>query len=372
MAAEKELSEESRACAIIITDIPFLCHIDMKKIFWYSNYSLSLLMVFFMSCGSPEKNNTTSSESKTATIDPIIHGMNQAVANEPDNLTYRIDRAKYLYEQEMYDQALQDVERALSIDSTDVALYHLKADIQLDYYQSREAIKTLEEVIDLYPDRIPTLLKLAEFHHVLTQYDQSIMVVNQVIGKSAQNAEAFFMLGMNFRALEEVEKAKASFQRAVELDADLADAWILLGNIYEEEKKPIAQQYYENAVNASPENIAGLHSLAFYLQNHDQVNEAIEIYSRINQLDSQYEDAYLNTGILYLTIDSLTQAKEHFNILKKINPANAFAYYYSGLAEELGGNLTAAKQGYETAIRLSPDYTKAKEALADLIKSEKG
>ncbi len=332
-----------------------------------------LLFALLLSCGSPADTSTADTESSRTegTADPILNGMNKAVQEDPTKLSYRMDRAKYLYQQEMYDQALQDVDYALSIDSMDVQLYHLKADIQLDYYQSREAIKTLETVIALYPERLPSLLKLAEFHHVLTQYDQSISTVNQVIGQAPQNAEAYFMLGMNFRAMQDLLKAKASFQRAVELDADLTDAWIILGNIHEEDQDPLAYQYYQNAVNTAPDNIAALHSLAFYLQNHDQVLPAIDIYRRINQLDSQYEDAYLNTGILYLSIDSFSQARDHFTILKKINPANAFAYYYGGLTDELSGQIDAARQGYKNALQLSPDYEKAQQALADLNQSNK-
>jgi len=337
------------------------------------SYFVWSFLALLVACGSPADIETAKNapSASTTSSDPILNGMNQAIFDNPSKLSVRVDRATYLYEQEMYDQALRDVSYALTIDSTDVSLYHLKADIQLDYYQSREAIKTLEKAIALNPGRLPSYLKLAEFHHVLTQYDQSISVVNQVIGKDQQNAEAYFMLGMNFRAMQDLPKAKASFQRAVELDADLTDAWIILGNIYEEAQDPMANQYYQNAVNTAPENVAALHSLAFYLQNHERIIPAIDIYSRINQLDPQYEDAYLNTGILYLSIDSFRLAQEHFNILKKINPANAFAHYYSGLTSELSDNVEAARQSYEIALRLSPNYEKAKLALAELNQSDK-
>jgi len=300
----------------------------------------------------------------TQDLDIVIAGMLKAIAADPENASIRYQKSNYLYEQGHYDQALKDIESAIRLDSTNMEYKHLKADIQLDYFKSRDALSTLQNILQAHPDRIPTLLKLSEFQHILKDYEGSISTLNNIIRLQSFNAEAFFMLGMNFRELSEMEKAKSSFQRAVELDADLTDAWIILGNIYENEKNSIASEYYENAIRSNPKSIEALHSKAFYLQNHDQVLEAIRLYREINALSPQYEDAYLNTGILYLSIDSLLQAQEHFNILHRINPANAFAYYYNGLTEEYLGNMIEAKNLYETAIRLKPDYAKAKEALS--------
>lgn len=323
---------------------------------------LSVLMLILLSC-KDSSSSTSQTSSVENEVDVVLAGMMQAIKNDPSNASIWEAKANYLYEQEKYDQALQDVEQAISLDSTVIDFQHLKADIQLDYYKSREAISTLEKILTKTPDRIPTLLKLSEFQHILKNYEGSISTINEIIRLQSHNAEAYFMLGMNFRELGDGDKAKSSFQRAVELDADLTDGWIILGNIYESENRKEALQYYDSAIHSDPQNIAALHSKAFYLQNHDDVIGAINIYRQINALDHQYEDAYLNTGILYLSIDSLQQAKEHFSILRGINPANPFASYYNGLAEEYLGNVELAKELYSTAIRLKPDYEKAKEAL---------
>lgn len=325
-----------------------------------------ICLVSFTSIFSCKQSGNTNLPEPNQEMDVVVAGMIKAIEADPDNPQIWRQKANYLYERGQYDQALKDINQAISLDSTIVEMYHLKADIQLDYYQSREAISTLEQVLQKQPDRIPSLLKLSEFQHILKDYNGSISTINEVIRLQSFNAEAFFMLGMNFRELIQPDKAKASFQRAVELDADLTDGWIILGNLYEAEQDPLASNYYDNAIRSNPQSIEALHSKAFYLQNHDDVSGAISLYRQINGLDSQYEDAYLNTGILYLSIDSLAQAKEHFVILSQINPANPFAHYYHGLTEEYLGNSAAAKDLYETAIRLKPDYTKAKAALANM------
>jgi len=60
------------------------------------------------------------------------------------------------YENEGYDEAIQDMNKALSYDSTNVTYLHLLADAYLDYYQSYNAISTMKKAATLYPERIPT------------------------------------------------------------------------------------------------------------------------------------------------------------------------------------------------------------------------
>ena len=336
----------------------------------YMVQNVCALCVFLVLIFSCKPTSSTNPEiSPTEGIDVVIVGMLKALEEDPKNATIWFQKANYLYERNQYDQALKDIDSAIKIDPKNIEFKHLKADIQLDYYQSREALTTLQDILKTEPNRIPTLLKLSEFQHILKDYQSSISTVNEIIRLQSFNAEAFFMLGMNFREIGELDKARSSFQRAVELDADLTDAWIILGNIYEADKNPIAKEYYDNAIRSNSESIEALHSKAFYLQNNQDVLGAIQLYRQINSLNPQYEDAYLNTGILYLSIDSLLQAKEHFKILSQINPANPFAFYYHGLTEEYLGNTESAQRMYKTAIRLKPDYGKAKEALTLLQKS---
>ncbi len=324
-------------------------------------HCITLLIFIFFSCRSDPSERESSNDQ--APTDPVLAGMTKAIENNPNDVSIRFEKAAYLYKNEQYDLALQDIEKAIQLDSTNWELHHLKADILLDDYKSTEAINTLKYVLQKEQSRIPTLLKLAEFQHISKDYGSSISTIHEVIRLQSYNPEAYFMLGMNYRTADKLTEAKASFLRAVELDADLTDAWILLGNIAETEKDASAENFYQNAVRSNPESIEALHSLAYYLQNQNKIIPAIQLYKQINSLNPQYEDAYLNTGILYISIDSIQQAKEHFQILKKINPANPFGYYYNGLAEEYAGNLAVAKSEYENALRLKPDYQKAADAL---------
>jgi len=240
----------------------------------------------------------------------------------------------------------------------------------MDYYKSFEALKTMQKVVFLHPQRIPSLLKLAEFQYILKQYEASVITLNNVLAVDRLEPEAFFMLGMNFRAIGDIERAKNSFQTAVENNPDLVDAWMMLGSIYEGQNDPQALVYYDNALLVSPDNIDVMHAKAFYFQNHKDIQAAIDLYKKINVLDPSYSDAYLNTGLLYLEMDSLAKAHEHFNIMIKSDVTNPIGYFYRAYTFEQIGELKKARMDYEQAIKLAPDFEEAKNAL-ELLTSRK-
>jgi tetratricopeptide (TPR) repeat protein len=337
----------------------------MKMKIYHKKYLFILsVLIFIMASCKPESDTAQLIQSGSG--DPAIDGISSLIQKDQNNANLYFDRAKLYYERQAYDQSINDLEIATKLDSTNPVFYHVLADVYLDYYRSRNALRTMQKVNKLFPERIPSMLKLSEVQLILKQYEESVRTVNQIIKIDPQNAEAYFMLGMNFRELKDTKRAINSFQTATEMDPDLIDAWIILGNLFEEANNPIAIQYFDNAIRVAPENIQALHSKAFYLQNSNKLVDAISIYKQINRLKPQYADAYLNTGILYLELDSINQAYEHFNILVNIEPGNHLAHYYRGISNLYLSKSEAAKSDFESCLNLNPDFLKAQEALDQL------
>lgn len=319
-------------------------------------------MILVLSCVNDPKNNVASNTG----IPNDIAALSNQIAKDSLSDDLYFQRAQYYYGEENYDGAIYDLIRAINIDSSHFQYYHLLTDACLDYYRSKEAVLTMERCVELFPDNRSSLLKLSEVYLILKQYDESLDVVNRLLSRDQQDAEAFFMLGMNFRAKGEIDKATRAFQTATEIEPELVDAWIILGQLHEEKGDPLAADYYDAAVNVNPNNVAALHTKAFYLQNNNRIMDAIDLYRKISTIDKYYTDAYLNCGILYMNIDSMRQAYEQFDIMVKTKLDSPIAYYYRGQTQEALDNSEGAKEDYTTAITLNPKYTKAKAALSAL------
>ncbi len=323
------------------------------------SWNLLVLVILFIACHKPGEKVEVSE----LTGDTDIDFATEAISKNTSNPDLYFKRAELFYDRTNYDRAIEDLKSAMVIDSLNPNYYHLLADVYLDYYQSKRALYTMEQVVKMYPERIPSLLKLCEFQYILKQYDKSISTINRIIKYDRENADAYLMLGLNFKEQEQFTQAINSFQTAVEMDPELTDAWLILGEMYANNGSKLAEQYYDNAINIDPTNIQALHTKAFYLQNNNRIEEAMDLYNRIKSIDRSYADAYLNSGILLLEQDSLQRAWEEFDIITQVQPNSYLAFYYRGIANEMMGKKEAAITDYQNAINLNSKFQKAAEAL---------
>ncbi len=329
---------------------------------------LALSIVFsalFAACGG--KNDQGSQDEAQNEIsligNPAIDGLTAEIKRKPNDAALYAERGRIFYENAGFDEAIRDLTQALSIDSTNLDYHYLLADVYLDYYKSRLALKTMERAIELQPENTLSLLKMCEFQYILKQYDQSMKTIDRVLRIDPQNAEAFFWFGMNFKEQGDTIRAINSFQKAVDFDSDLIDAWLSLGHLYAAIGDPLAARYFDNAVRIAPEDVNALHARADYLSARGELAGAIEMYRRIAAIEPHYRDAFFNAGLIYMDMDSLEAAKAQFDIAINVSPTFIPAYYYRGLAQEMLGKLAGARADYEQALRMAPNYDDALDGL---------
>lgn len=327
--------------------------------------ALSLLTTTLIMCCKTDTDEI-SSESNSLTGNITLDLLNKEVRKSPDNAENFHKRAQFYYNLDDYTAAIEDMIRATTLDSTNAEYYHFMADAYMDSYQSELALRTMERTADLFPERIPTLLKLSEFQLILKQYESAYVTIGDILKLEPRNPEAYYMLGLIFKDQGNSTRAIQSMHTVTEIDSDHIDAWITLGQLYSEKGDKLALQCLNNAIAIDSTNIEARHSKAFYLQNNGAEREAIDIYKNIHRIDMQYGDAYLNAGILLLELDSFNQAKEEFHMLSKVDPANALSYYYLGVIAESSGEFSKALHQYKQAYTLSPDFQRARDAVLRL------
>ncbi|MBK8635746.1 MAG: tetratricopeptide repeat protein [Saprospiraceae bacterium] len=296
----------------------------------------------------------------------LLRKLNGMIANDATNAQLRYNRARILEENGQYPEAIEDMRVAIIADSMNAVYYHFLSDLFMDSNNSSKSLLTMQKAAQLFPDSTLTQLKLSETYFILKQYNESIFQLNDIIRRQPNNAEAYLMLGLNFRGMGDIARAINAFQTATEKDPTIVDAWIILGDLFAEKEEPIAKRYYETAVNVAPQNITALHSKAYYLQNHGDINGALDLYRQINIIEPKYPDAYLNAGILLIEKDSLDTALEQFDILTKMAPTNAKGYYFKAYILNELGQKEAARKEAQNAVNFDSNYKDAIELLEKL------
>ena len=329
--------------------------------------------VFFLLLTACETDNSSNQSPKNTISDPLlaqIQDVSTAIDQDIDNIELYRQRSALYYDLNSYDNAINDLQTVIDLDGSDPDDYHELADIYMDYFRSREALATMKTAAEKFPENELTLLKLSEFQMILKEHRASFRTIDEILKQDPQNAEAYFMMGMNFKETGDTVRAINSFQEAVDRNSTLVDAWLQLGDLYAALGEALALQFYENAIRVAPQQIEPYHAKAFYLANVvDDLEGAIAVYEQINQIDPQYEDAYFNAGLIYLDLNDFEQARKQFDLAIQFSPTHIRAYFYRGLASEFLGNKAAAQQDYEQALRMAPDFELAREQLDGLSAS---
>ncbi len=320
----------------------------------------------------PQKKQVPTSEvAKELQGDPQLTQLTAQLEKDPDNDSLLYLRAGAYYKLDAYDEALADLEQALSRDSMQPKYYHLLADVLLDYARpndSRHAIDILKLATLRFPDRIPTLLKLSEFQLIVRKHNDALATLDKVLQRDPQNAEAFYMAGRVALDKGDTTNAVASLQKSVKINANNADAWYFLGRIYSNRNNTIALQFFDNALRVDSTYLEAQEFKAAFFKRRGQFEQAFAIYHDLILRDPDYANAYFDMGMIYLEQDSFSKAFDNFNIATKVDPIFVKAYYYRGVASEKLGNLDAALADYKQASGMSPEYQIAQEAKARLEK----
>ena len=325
-------------------------------------------LFFFSGCGSDEKTNPKPSSSLLTTggNNPVITKLSQEIKEHPNDHSILYKRAKIFSQNHDWDAAILDLKNAISMDSLQPSYHHLLADCYLDNMQSRKALNEMVETTILFPKRIPSLLKLTEFQVILKQYDGAFKTLERILKIDPQNAEAFFMTGVLYEDMGKKDKAIKAYQKTVQYNSDILDAWISLGNLLAEKKDKNAERCFDNAIRVDSNNVYAIEAKGSYLANNGHPLESLPFFRKIIKINPQIASSYYNIGIAYLKLDSLTQAYNHFGLATKMDNEYIEAYYYKGYTASLMGNIDLAKRHFNQVLKFDPENKAALKALKEL------
>ena len=117
----------------------------------------------------------------------------------------------------------------------------------------------------------------------------------------------------------DIPGARAAYQRALELDPDLVDAYVNLGRIVHETGEPSAAALlYRAALERSPEDPIVHFNLALALEDTDGATAAAQQYERALTIDADFADAHYNLAGLCEQLGRQTDAIRHYHAYKRL------------------------------------------------------
>lgn len=323
-------------------------------------------IVVFAACGSDPKPEIQS------TGVAVIDELNQKIAKAPNDIELLRLRSEAYSKHEYFEEAVQDAEAVLRLDSNNLASYRTLANMYFENNQSRPAIKTLELGIERF-DAVENedvqfavkycMLMLIEMQLITQQYNEAMITTDNLLKKDAYMPEALMWKGQIFEESGDTLQAGNYYKQVIEIDADYKDAYLKLGLLASKYKDPISVDYFKNALRIDSMDLKAMLGIAQFYHQTGDLEQATSWYEKtVVKHHQDYEPAY-NYGLLCLEQGDLVAktsaeeakkwyetAQQQFNVTAKVEPTFGEAYFYRGKASERLGDLEAALRDYDQTL----------------------
>lgn len=323
--------------------------------------SIFVISILLLAACNNETNNEGTKDPVFA--DPVIMDISKKIDANPDNAALYYKRGLLLQHLEKDTLALTDFKKAVSLDSGKAEYFSAIGDLLFEHKDLSGSVKWLEKALALNPKDATAHLKVAKMFLYLKEYGSALNEINTVLRQDVYNAESYFLKGMVYKDLKDTAKAISSFQTALQMSPEYYDVILQLGLLHSAKKDPIALKYFDNAWQKDTTDMFPIFAKGVYYQNLGDFARAKQFYADVIFHDREYLDAYFNTGYILIQQDSFEKAWRQYDMLTKISPDNAEAYYNRGFASELMNKKPEAVADYKQALIFNEKYQLPREGL---------
>ena len=232
----------------------------------------------------------------------------------------------------------------------------------------QHAAAIYEQILRHAPAHADALHLLGLVAHQNDRQDAAADLIRKAILSNARNPAYHNSLGEVFRAQGHPAEARRSYQRALKLKPDYAEARCNLGVALQQEGKTAqAIECYRQALRLNPQLAAAHYNLGNALQVQGEFQSALESYNRCLDLRPDFADAHRNKGIVLHALGRLDSALQSFSEALRFDPASAEAHQASGRLLLQLGDRQAAVASLRQAVSLKPELAGAHGDLAEAL-----
>jgi tetratricopeptide (TPR) repeat protein len=197
------------------------------------------------------------------------------------------------------------------------------------------------------------LMTLGRLEPALASFDQAISM-------KADLADAYFNRGTVLQRLGRLDAAIESFERAVALKPQFVEAHLGLGRTYYELKRlDVALFCYDRALAIDPKHAVAHSNRGAVLNDLGRAGAALESCNRAVELWPDFAEAYFNRGKAQKDLRQFETALASYDQGLALKPDSAAAHSNRGLLLAALRQWQAALESCDRAIALAPDYAEA-------------
>ena len=239
---------------------------------------------------------------------------------------------------------------------------------------NQEAKKDLP-ILGQRKERNPTQGQLDEVIYLYSnnKFQETIDKIED-LNKNFNNAPLLFnILGACYKAVNKIDNAIKSLEKAIDINPEYDEALFNLGVIYQEIGQiNAAINSYKKAIRVNNSYVNAHNNLGLILLKNEQFDAAIDHFEWAISFNPNFAEAHNNLGATLLALGQIDAAVESYNMAVKIKPDYPQALNNQAIGLIRLGENDAAIDSLEKALTLRPDYASAHHNLSSLKNYSKG
>jgi tetratricopeptide (TPR) repeat protein len=220
--------------------------------------------------------------------------------------------------------------------------------------QFSEASPLLKQASERDPTNLTLLLTLAHSCLLSRQYPCVLDAYHRLVALNAESAEADMLVGEALDEMKDPEGAIREFRAAVAANPKEPNVHFGLGYLlWTKGRDPDAAQEFEAEIANDPHHVQAILYLADTKIRMNKMDEARPLLEQVQKLDPSIAMQHLDLGIVYADENRKPDARAEFEMAIKISPANVNAHYRLARLYRSMGMASEAKAEFDKASSLN-------------------
>jgi predicted O-linked N-acetylglucosamine transferase (SPINDLY family) len=207
-------------------------------------------------------------------------------------------------------------------------------------------------------------------YHQAGEIDWAEQLYRQILEADPYHADAWHLLGEIAIRRRDFARAIECISYAIHLSGAFAPFHINLGVAYEEsERLDEAVASYERALALQPDSADAYNNMGVALRKQGKLTEASASYRQALFINPHFAMAHNNLGVAFQDEGKLHEAEACYRQAIAISPAYCDPHNHLGNILSAQGNVAEAEGCYREALRIQPDNAETLNNLAMLLGS---
>ncbi|MFC1793197.1 tetratricopeptide repeat protein [Planctomycetota bacterium] len=278
-------------------------------------------------------------------------------------------RAMHHIKKGSYDQAIDQINKALALDADNAKAYVLRGWIYGFNADYDRAIADCTKTLEIEPENFDAYFQRGSAYFQKRQYDQAILDFTKAIELNPEHADAFYKRGYAYFKKRQYGQTILDLTKAIELNPEHAEAYVLRGWLYSvkaDYDRVIAD--CTKALEIESENTDAYYQRGSAHVKKGQYDQAILDLTKVIELNPERAKSYSLRGTAYAKKGDYERARVDFNKTNELNSRiPVTSYYWRGLTYLENGDNDRAISDFNKALEEKRQDTKVIVGLATAI-----